>query len=804
MRHALTVLKLRIVRSWWLMLLVAIVGTGVGVGLSTLDLFGINDAENGAMDSGMQFWLARGQVAPAAHTALVAIDQHSFDVIAANPSYVQAFGSWPFQRTLWVRVFNELTKLGARAIVFDATLTEAQSDPTNDENLRAAITQGHLPVYLPFSTNAQGMKLPRVKAENRLPPGEPAHGRKPVAKKKASTAALKPRVEDAGVAPAGSFEDAFPAEAPPTLSVEELDHQHREQVARALAFPVTASGMELARLLGADGTPDYIVPPIAPLLEACPGYGLATQEADADGRMRTTHFAYSDGANAYVTLGVAVVADLFRAASVTLEPGRLSIGTHAYAINADGTGRLRYDGTIGQRYPAPVTLVDVLDSAVLREQGLPPRVDPKRIQGRVVLIGGFATGTNDFKLSPVDGQVPGVLKHAAEIESLLSEGFIVDTSYGSSVALAFFVALISAMVIMVVKSPLLEIGFPIALFFLFFLGPGYVLVHHHLHILSAVPSMAGSIASVAATVSNHLFAEHDREMYRETFGRYMERSLVDQLVEGRRLPPLDGVTQPVTAFFSDIRGFSTFSETFRDDPKVLMRILNTYLTCVTNVLVNEERATLDKYVGDSVIALFNAPLAQPDHALRGCRAALKVQAAIGTLRDDFRARGWPDVYTRIGLNTGLMTVGNLGSEQLVDYTAIGDEMNLAARLEGANKAYGTLIMMGPGTYEAVKDDVDARELDRVLVPGKHLPVTVYELIGMKGGMSAEKAQVVALYASALEAYRGARFAEAVSSLDEALSSMPEDGPSLALKERCAQQLKTEPGPSFDPVQQLHK
>ena len=162
-----------------------------------------------------------------------------------------------------------------------------------------------------------------------------------------------------------------------------------------------------------------------------------------------------------------------------------------------------------------------------------------------------------------------------------------------------------------------------------------------------------------------------------------------------------------------------------------MRLLNRYLSAVTPELTGEG-ACIDKYIGDAVVALFGAPVHYDDHALRACQGALAVQKAIGKLREEFRKEGLPDVYTRIGLNTGTMMVGNIGSAQLLDYTAIGDEMNLAARLEGANKIYGTLIMMGPGTCEAVRDDVDSRELDLVRVAGKTKAVAVYELLALRG------------------------------------------------------------------------
>jgi adenylate cyclase len=220
-----------------------------------------------------------------------------------------------------------------------------------------------------------------------------------------------------------------------------------------------------------------------------------------------------------------------------------------------------------------------------------------------------------------------------------------------------------------------------------------------------------------------------------------------------------------------------------------MRVLNRYLSVVTPE-ITLEGACIDKYIGDAVVALFGAPVPHADHALRACRGALAVQRAIAKLRVEFRKEGLPDVYTRIGINTGKMMVGNIGSAQLLDYTAIGDEMNLAARLEGANKVFGTLILLGPGTMATVANHVEARELDRVRVAGKKSAVTVYELLGLKGEVDPLTMRVVAQYHQALGSYRARRFDEATATLLEALQLQPADGPCqrlLALCEACIAQ-----------------
>jgi adenylate cyclase len=434
-----------------------------------------------------------------------------------------------------------------------------------------------------------------------------------------------------------------------------------------------------------------------------------------------------------------------------------------------------------------VALLDVLDAWARREAGQPTGLPPDLFRGKVVVIGGTAVGVNDVKATPFATESPGVAKQAAVLDNLLTGRFITEAPLWVDLLLTFLVALVSVLVVMVPRWTALEIGWPLVLFFGFFLVSGAALALGGTHVLTVQPVLAGELASISAVA----------------FSRFMEPGLVEQMIEERQLPRLDGENLEITAFFSDIRGFSTFSERFKDDPRALVRILNTYLTRVSAVLLREG-GCLDKYIGDAVVCLFGAPLRHPDHAVRACRGALAAKAEVDALRAEFNAQGLPDVYTRIGLNTAVLFVGNFGSEQLFDYTAIGDGMNLAARLEGANKAYDSVIMMGPTTYAQAREHVEARELDRVRVAGKTEAVTVYELLALKGGLTERQRVTVERYHAALALYREARFTEAAAVLEARLAEDPEDGPSRALLARCRKYEQAPPLLPFDGVTSLDK
>ncbi|MGE6757016.1 CHASE2 domain-containing protein [Corallococcus interemptor] len=714
---------------------------------------------------------------------VVAIDQSTIDKISQDPRLQLNFGNWPYTRTLWARIAQELKAAGARAVLFDAVMDERTADESADLGFAQVLRETGLPFYVGMASSGSAKPLVRADFE-------------PPVLLTAPEAAPPTSAPDGDSFPE-EFEDA-PAPATPVLTPEAL--------ARALAFPARRTdGRPLPRLGDTpsqpSSSPRYPVPPTPALVGAVNGVGLVDMEADGDGSIRRTSFAYTDGLNTYVTLPVRMMADLLGAKEVTLSGRTLRLGERTWPVDANGSAALDYGGSLQERF-VMVRLFDVLDDWIRRSRGDTPLLPADTFQDKVVVIGGTAVGLNDIKATPFSPTEPGLVKQATVVDTLLSGRFITRASPGVDLGLTFFVALVSAVLLVTARWTLLEVVWPLALVQGLHLLMGLLLKTSHTHVLMAMPALAGVGASVAALAFNHLVANRETQFIRQAFHRFMEPKLVEQMIRSRQLPRLDGENKEITAFFSDIRGFSTFSERFKEDPRQLVRILNTYLTAVSGALLHEG-GCLDKYIGDAVVCLFGAPMAQEDHAVRACRGALAAKAAVDALRVDFRQKGFPDVYTRIGVNSAVNFVGNFGSDQLFSYTAIGDGMNLAARLEGANKAYGSVIMIGPRTYELAKDHIEVRELDRVRVAGKTEAVTVYELLALKGGLDASMHQTVERYHEALALYRDARFAEAAAVLEAEAARSPEDGPTAKLLERCREYLETPPE-KFDGVANLEK
>jgi adenylate cyclase len=304
----------------------------------------------------------------------------------------------------------------------------------------------------------------------------------------------------------------------------------------------------------------------------------------------------------------------------------------------------------------------------------------------------------------------------------------------------------------------------------------------------------GLIALLATTVALAIEGREKANL-RMAFGQYVSSGLVEKILDDPGQVRLGGERRPLTVLFSDIRGFSSFSE--RMQPENLSSFLNEYLSPMTH-LVLQQGGMLDKYIGDAVMAVYGAPLPQADHAAAACRTALQMQQEIARLNIAWRARGLPDIQVGIGINTGEMSVGNMGSDVRFDYTVMGDAVNLASRLEGLTKEVGCAILCGPDVPAAVGDGFVFRELDRVRVKGRGGSVQVYELVGTRGQARLDATALVA-YAAVLESYRERDFATARAGLQAFVAAHADDPAAAKLLARIDVMAQDPPGPGWDGV-----
>jgi adenylate cyclase len=289
------------------------------------------------------------------------------------------------------------------------------------------------------------------------------------------------------------------------------------------------------------------------------------------------------------------------------------------------------------------------------------------------------------------------------------------------------------------------------------------------------------------TIYRYVTEEREKKKIRGAFQYYLTASVINEMLKDPTKLKLGGDKKDLSVLFSDIRGFTTISE--KMTPEELVHLLNEYLTAMTNVVFHHD-GLLDKYMGDAIMAVFGAPLDQPDHALRACRTALDMMGELKKLQIKWSEEGRPVLDIGIGINTGDMVVGNMGSEMRFDYTVMGDSVNLGSRLEGINKEYGTNIIISEYTYDAVKDNLFCRELDAVKVKGKKLPVRIYELLGER--TDGEKwSKYVVPFEEGLAKYKQGLWDEAIVCFMKALEARPTDAASHLYIERC-QSLKENP------------
>ena len=417
--------------------------------------------------------------------------------------------------------------------------------------------------------------------------------------------------------------------------------------------------------------------------------------------------------------------------------------------------------------------------------------------GMIVLIGEVAEVAHDEFETPM-GNIYGVSIIANSIDTMLKNGPLKP----ASLVLELFVGFVLLAIFLAtrtIQNPLPRNAISAGVLIAYIILSTLVYVSNGL-VLSMNYMIIAMILSIIVINARFYVAEMGQKaMIRDMFGQYLSPKVVEDLVDDPTKLSLGGEEREMTANFSDIAGFSTIAENLT--PSELVHVLNEYLTEMCNIIIGLE-GTVDKFEGDAIIAFWGAPTVQVEHARLACFASIDMNERLVELRDKWVAEGIPQLKVRMGLNSGPMVVGNMGSVQRMNYTIMGDAVNLAARLEGANKAFGSRMMISESTFKACEADIDARELDTIRVVGKNEPITVYELLNRKNQTSGQIADLAEQYARGLEAYRNMDFAGAKEMFEKCLEIVPDDGPSATFVARCKSFLQYSPESGWDGVHTL--
>ncbi len=454
-------------------------------------------------------------------------------------------------------------------------------------------------------------------------------------------------------------------------------------------------------------------------------------------------------------------------------------------VRTDDLGRV-YINYHGPSYTYPhYSMADVIEH----------KAPAGAFSGKIVLVGATATGIGDLRTTPFGGlDYPGVEIHANVIDNILHQNFLLRGAKQSlwDLALILFFG-VPLGIWMALVSPR-WMGFGIVMLAVL-VAVDYFAFLQGSWLNFTIPALTITANVLLVSLYRALIEEKEKRRVRTAFGQYLSPEVVRRLLLNPEL--VEPRKTEITVMFSDIRGFTTISEKL--DAQELAVFLNQYLSDMTQI-VFERRGTLDKYIGDAVMAFWGAPFEEEGHAVLGCQTALDMMAQIHKMQKKWEAQGKPRLDIGIGLNTGVASVGNMGSSLRYGYTALGDSVNLSSRLEGLNKDYGTHILVNETTYLAARNSgFIFRELDLIRVKGKLQPVVIYELVAFSPDLTAEMQTLLDRFCEARALYRQRRWLEAQTAFQSILDQWPNDGPARAYWKRCQEYLFDEPSTNWDGV-----
>jgi adenylate cyclase len=524
-------------------------------------------------------------------------------------------------------------------------------------------------------------------------------------------------------------------------------------------------------------------------------FGYFNASPDSDGMVRQIHLLNKTNqglmpslalAAAHVALqgDIKVIHDKVRKGrgveGVSLAPG--------YDVHTDPHGRVFVNYyTHPERYFPVYSVVDVIEGKVPKEA----------FENKVVLFGMTAQGMFDLRPTPFSPSTPGVFVHAMVVQNILDQQFI-ERPYGMALVemgLFVFIALLMGWVV-----PMLPVGWGLlstaAFVCVLNLLDTWWVFPKGIVMMDVLPTLQTVSTFVAVSAYGYFTEGKEKRRIRQAFQHYLNASVVDEVLQDTSKLRLGGEKRVCTVLFSDIRGFTTLSENL--PPEELVQMLNSYLSPMTDV-VFKHGGTLDKYIGDAIMAIFGAPVYQEDQAVRACKVALEMLEKLVPIQLEWKTRGFDHLEIGIGLNTGPMSVGNMGSAVRFDYTAMGDHVNLGSRLESLTKDYGVHIIASEYTIDHVGDAIHARKLDAVKVKGKVKPVRVYEVLG-EGKATGTTLEMIQTFEEGLDCYKQQHWMKAIAHFEIVEKHLrPGDPASQLFIARCKAFHMRPPGDDWDAV-----
>jgi adenylate cyclase len=532
-------------------------------------------------------------------------------------------------------------------------------------------------------------------------------------------------------------------------------------------------------------------PRIAPLLA---GMGDVSTPRDPDGLIRRYALFVKFKGKHYPSLPLADLMIREGVRKVEIRRGVARVGKVAVPLERDGSFRMRWYRQGNSFMPrAAMRIIGGLKS--IEDGGKVTTFDPKDLEGKTVIMGTNAAGLYDLRATPVSKVMPGPEIHAVALANLLRGDLLRDAPpwipllgmVGVALAVALATRFGSATAGGAAAAGILAVA-----------TGANVLLYRTGWAVDLVPSLlAGGLAYASASALNFLYEGRQRQRIKRDFQKYMSPKVVEKILKNPDALSVAGERKMLTVFFMDFAGFTSMSEKL--DAAELVTLISEYHNEAAEEIFRTE-GTIDKYIGDAIMAFWNDPIEQDDHALRACLASLAAQRRLREMAAMMKERGLPEMKARIGINTGIATVGNMGAKNQVNYTVIGDEVNLASRLEGVNKEFGSEIIISEATYQPAKERLEVRELALIKVKGRKAPVRIFELLGAQGAVEPARLERARAFERALHDLHARKFAEARAAF--APLAAAGDGPAELYEEVCERYLADPPPPDWDGSYQM--
>jgi adenylate cyclase len=728
---------------------IALLLTLIVLGIYYLDPQFLNLLELKTLD--LRF-LSRGKIPTSDKVALVTIDEKSLDEL----------GRWPWPRTRMAQLLDALVKADAKVVGFDIVWAE----PDENSELK--------------SLNAVKRKVVDLKLKN---PGLDRY-LDGALKRADSDRILADSLARSHRAILGYFFQFSPREG--SGKKEKTPPQDLPPLTPFNVVKFTSEEAARVNLFKAE-YPEVNIPVLS---RAAEGAGYFNIFPDPDGTVRWAPLVIQYQDRYYCALSLAVLQKYLdnpplglRIAEFGVEQMRL--GNLPIPTNEEGRLLIKYRGP--QKTFPHYSATDVIHG----------RIPDGAFRGKIVLVGATAIGIYDIRVTPFEHVFPGLEIHANVIDSILQGDFLHRPNWITLVDILVIAVLglaLGALLHRVRAHWGALIG---GALFLSILVLGKILFEARgVWMNLTYPTLNLGFIYLGVTGYRYMTEEKEKKKIRGAFQYYLTASVVEEMLKNPDKLKLGGEKKDLTVLFSDIRGFTSISEQMT--PEGLVKFLNEYLTTMTDIVFKYD-GLLDKYMGDAIMAIWGAPLDQPDHVKRACLAALDMVEELHRLQKKWSAEGMPYLNIGIGVNAGPMVVGNMGSDRRFDYTVMGDSVNLGSRLEGLNKTYGTNIIASEMTFEKVREEFLGRELDLVRVKGKDRPVKIYELLSPVRTASPDQQALAGSFHDALAEYRKRNWAQARQAFQAVLTQFPQDGPAKLYLDRCRALSENPPAADWDGV-----